>query len=316
MLWMSPRKRGSGWARTNKVRIEQLLADGLMAPAGLALIEEARRDGSWTLLDDVENLIVPDDLAAALDAHPRGPRALGRTPRRSVRRGALDGEWSRPSAGDPGQRHGDAEFRPRHRRGQTRGPGGGPAPDRTRSRGACAAGSALADDRAAAGRLRRRGRLQGRLAAREQPGVEQLVQLLAGDALGERDELRRRPVAARLLRRPGLHDAEEVGVADLPAQGVQGHGAAVVDRAVEEELDAGVADDDVPERVAGRDPAVEGVGDLLGGAEALVLAPQPLGVGRSPRSARCAATPPGPRCRRTTGAPARGRRRSRRSPGW
>src|SRR4029453_1427064 len=25
MLWMSPRKRGSGWARTNKARIEQLL---------------------------------------------------------------------------------------------------------------------------------------------------------------------------------------------------------------------------------------------------------------------------------------------------
>ena len=70
MLWMSPRKRGSGWARTNKVRIEQLLADGLMAPAGLALIEEAKRDGSWTLLDDVENLVDPDDLAAALGAHP------------------------------------------------------------------------------------------------------------------------------------------------------------------------------------------------------------------------------------------------------
>ncbi|MGH9003088.1 MAG: YdeI/OmpD-associated family protein, partial [Acidimicrobiia bacterium] len=68
MLRFSPRRRGSGWARTNKVRIERLLAEGLMAEPGLALIEEAKRDGSWTLLDDVENLIVPDDLAAALDA--------------------------------------------------------------------------------------------------------------------------------------------------------------------------------------------------------------------------------------------------------
>ena len=72
MLWMSPRKRGSGWARTNKVRIEQLLADGPMTPAGLALIEEAKRDGSGTLLDDVENLVVPDDLAER-STPTRGP---------------------------------------------------------------------------------------------------------------------------------------------------------------------------------------------------------------------------------------------------
>jgi uncharacterized protein YdeI (YjbR/CyaY-like superfamily) len=89
MLWMSPRKRGSGWARTNKVRIEQLLADGLMTPAGLALIEEAKRDGSWTLLDDVENLVVPDDLGAALDAHPGARERWDALPR-SVRRGALE----------------------------------------------------------------------------------------------------------------------------------------------------------------------------------------------------------------------------------
>jgi len=89
MLWMSPRKRGSGWARTNKVRIEQLLADGLMAPAGAALIEEAKQDGSWTLLDDVENLVVPDDLAAALDAHP-GARERWDGLSRSVRRAALE----------------------------------------------------------------------------------------------------------------------------------------------------------------------------------------------------------------------------------
>jgi uncharacterized protein YdeI (YjbR/CyaY-like superfamily) len=89
MLWMSPRKRGSGWARTNKVRIEQLLADGLMAPPGLAMIEEAKRDGSWTLLDDVENLVVPGDLAAALDAHP-GARERWDALSRSVRRAALE----------------------------------------------------------------------------------------------------------------------------------------------------------------------------------------------------------------------------------
>ena len=34
VLRFSPRKRGSGWARTNKVRIERLLRDGLMTEAG------------------------------------------------------------------------------------------------------------------------------------------------------------------------------------------------------------------------------------------------------------------------------------------
>jgi uncharacterized protein YdeI (YjbR/CyaY-like superfamily) len=87
MLWFSPRRAGSGWARTNKERIERLTAAGQMAPAGQALIDAAKADGSWTLLDDVENLVVPDDLAAAFDARP-GSRehwdAFPRSPRRMM----------------------------------------------------------------------------------------------------------------------------------------------------------------------------------------------------------------------------------------
>lgn len=36
------------------------------------MIDAAAADGSWTLLDDVEDLVVPPDLAAAFDAHPGG----------------------------------------------------------------------------------------------------------------------------------------------------------------------------------------------------------------------------------------------------
>lgn len=68
-LLYTPRKGGSGWAGTNKRRIAQLEAQGLMRPAGTALIEAAKADGTWTLLDGPEAGIVPDDLAAALDAH-------------------------------------------------------------------------------------------------------------------------------------------------------------------------------------------------------------------------------------------------------
>lgn len=74
MLWYSPRKPGSGWARTNKERIERLMAEGRMTPAGLAKIEAARADGSWTLLDSSEAMEVPADLEAALAAHPDAAR--------------------------------------------------------------------------------------------------------------------------------------------------------------------------------------------------------------------------------------------------
>ena len=75
--WFSPRRSGSGWARSNKERVARLAAAGQMLPAGLAAIEEAKQNGSWTLLDDVENLVVPDDLADGPRCPPAGARAVG-----------------------------------------------------------------------------------------------------------------------------------------------------------------------------------------------------------------------------------------------
>ncbi len=69
-LWWSPRRKGSVWARTNKARVERLEAEGRMTEAGRAAIERAKADGSWTLLEPVEDLIVPDDLAAAFASRP------------------------------------------------------------------------------------------------------------------------------------------------------------------------------------------------------------------------------------------------------
>ena len=70
LLWMSPRKPSSGWSRTNKERVERLEREGLMTDAGRAAIEAAKRNGSWSLLDSVEALEEPEDLAAALNASP------------------------------------------------------------------------------------------------------------------------------------------------------------------------------------------------------------------------------------------------------
>jgi uncharacterized protein YdeI (YjbR/CyaY-like superfamily) len=88
MLLFTPRKRGSGWSRLNKERVARLEAAGLIEPAGAEVIETARADGSWSALDDVENLVVPDDLAAAFAARSGAAAHWERFPR-SVKRGIL-----------------------------------------------------------------------------------------------------------------------------------------------------------------------------------------------------------------------------------
>ncbi|ANE42872.1 YdeI/OmpD-associated family protein [Deinococcus puniceus] len=65
-LYFAPRKAGSGWSAVNKNHIERLVAAGQMTAAGQARIDAAKADGSWALLDSVEALQVPDDLAEAL----------------------------------------------------------------------------------------------------------------------------------------------------------------------------------------------------------------------------------------------------------
>lgn len=88
MLWFSPRKAGTGWARTNKARVEKLTEAGLMAPAGQAKVDAARQDGSWNALDAVEALEVPQDLADALASHPPARQYFDAFPP-SVRKGIL-----------------------------------------------------------------------------------------------------------------------------------------------------------------------------------------------------------------------------------
>lgn len=90
MLYFAPRKPGSGWSRLNKERVRRMMEIGAMTQVGQAKIDAAKADGSWTLLDDVENLIVPDDLAAAFAQHPGAAMHWEAFPR-SVKRGIL--EW-------------------------------------------------------------------------------------------------------------------------------------------------------------------------------------------------------------------------------
>lgn len=69
MQYYGKRKPNSMWSKINKQKVEKLIADGRMTKAGLASIEVAKQNGSWTILDQVEELIIPDDLEAAFSKH-------------------------------------------------------------------------------------------------------------------------------------------------------------------------------------------------------------------------------------------------------
>lgn len=74
MLWFTQRRPRSVWSGLSKQRVARLEAAGRMQPAGAAAVAAAQADGSWTILDEVEAMVVPDDLTAALAARP-GARA-------------------------------------------------------------------------------------------------------------------------------------------------------------------------------------------------------------------------------------------------
>ncbi|RQW93223.1 MAG: hypothetical protein EHM79_00040, partial [Geobacter sp.] len=65
-LLFTPRKSRSIWSARNRQRVEELTREGKMTAAGLAKVLEAKRDGSWDMLNDVEELKIPEDLRLAL----------------------------------------------------------------------------------------------------------------------------------------------------------------------------------------------------------------------------------------------------------
>lgn len=67
---LTPRKPKSTWTRLNRQRAADMEAAGHMTDAGRRAIEVAKKNGWWTILDPVEDLIEPGPLAAALDANP------------------------------------------------------------------------------------------------------------------------------------------------------------------------------------------------------------------------------------------------------
>lgn len=76
----TPRKPQSVWSKVNKQHATELFEAGLMTDAGLRAVEIAKENGAWSLLEPVDDLIIPPDLEAALAKSGRAQKAYEALP--------------------------------------------------------------------------------------------------------------------------------------------------------------------------------------------------------------------------------------------
>ncbi len=83
----TPRKPRSVWSKINKEYVAELTEAGLMTDAGVRAVEIAQENGAWSLLEPIDDLVVPEDLELALRRSKRAREAydaLSNTAKRAV----------------------------------------------------------------------------------------------------------------------------------------------------------------------------------------------------------------------------------------
>ncbi|HEY5170046.1 MAG TPA: YdeI/OmpD-associated family protein [Thermoleophilia bacterium] len=66
----TPRKPASVWSESNVERVTRMIAEGRMTAAGMALVDEAKRRGTWDEAASGRLEVTPPDLEAALAGVP------------------------------------------------------------------------------------------------------------------------------------------------------------------------------------------------------------------------------------------------------
>ena len=90
--FFSKRKPKSTWSKINKNKVEKLIEQDLITKAGFESIETAKQNGSWTILDEVEELIIPNDLEAEFTTKPKS-KDFYMSLSKSIRKAIL--QWAR-----------------------------------------------------------------------------------------------------------------------------------------------------------------------------------------------------------------------------
>ena len=88
--FFSKRKPKSVWSKINKAKVEQLIAEELMTEAGFECIAIAKQNGSWNILNEVEELIIPKDLEKEFKKY-KGSKDFFLSLSKSVRKAIL--QW-------------------------------------------------------------------------------------------------------------------------------------------------------------------------------------------------------------------------------
>ncbi len=88
--YFSQRNPKSNWSRVNKEKVARLTEQNLMSEAGLEMVRVAKATGTWDALNDVDNLVIPDDLKQMFAEHPQAFSHWKQFPD-STKRGIL--EW-------------------------------------------------------------------------------------------------------------------------------------------------------------------------------------------------------------------------------
>ena len=90
LQYFAKRKSTSNWSAVNKLKVEKLIAEGLMTEAGMKMIDLAKKTGTWNALDKVDQLVIPEDLLGKLNTNQQA-KANFENFAASAKRGIL--EW-------------------------------------------------------------------------------------------------------------------------------------------------------------------------------------------------------------------------------
>jgi uncharacterized protein YdeI (YjbR/CyaY-like superfamily) len=86
--YFGKRKPSSTWSQINKAKVAELLDAGLMTEAGMKCVDIAKKNGMWTLFDDVEKLIIPEELEEEFRKRP-GSKEFFKSLSESLQKGML-----------------------------------------------------------------------------------------------------------------------------------------------------------------------------------------------------------------------------------
>lgn len=70
-LFYARRKPKSNWSKPNRERVKRMSEAGKMMPPGKKMVELAKKRGSWTDLEQVENLEIPADMERLFQVKPQ-----------------------------------------------------------------------------------------------------------------------------------------------------------------------------------------------------------------------------------------------------